>query len=224
MEWTQAPQRIDRTGADHHALIYDPVRRVTLLFGGHAGENGAMVDTWANDATGVSSAIRDCPADDPPHGVRYTTQSRRHVRRLGRAAFNDTGVGWSGGRRPRQRSAARSHAWRTTLNATTSCSAVEDSPVTGDTWELMERHGINSQSPALDPQRSRDGLAHGRSLHVRWIHQGFNDLWSFDGEAWRQIPRADAALPQDGIAFGRPYAVGYRLINHWDHSRAVRPA
>jgi tetratricopeptide (TPR) repeat protein len=99
----------------------------------------------------------------------------------------------------------------------------------GDTWEFdgqvwrqLEVAGPsirNIHEMVFDP-RSRSVLLFGGYNAPK----RFDDLWSFDGDAWHQIPRTDAVLPRDGIAPPGPYAVGYRLIKHWDPSRATQPA
>jgi hypothetical protein len=204
-------QRVSTEGPserDHHAMVYDPVRRVTVLFGGHVGENPAMADTWAWNGRAWQKLADQGPPGRSTHRMVFDTRRGRIVMFGGWGAnglLNDTWA-WDGqrwtqlsDRGPAPRFATRM-AYDTNRDRIVLFGGRGQSSDFGDTWEFdgqvwrqLEIAGPsirNIHEMVYDP-RSRSVLLFGGYNAPRV----FDDLWSFDGESWHQIPRSPGATP-----------------------------
>ena len=219
---------------DHHAMVYDPVRREVVLFGGSDSAGRNLADTWGWNGRSWRKLADDGPAARATHRMVFDV-GRGIVMLYG--GWGDSGVlndtwEWNGERwqraadGPPARFATRLAydvaRRRTVLFAGRGAADFSDTwEYDGRDWKRIEVAGPserNVHALVYDP-RARAVLSFGG------FHSGtrFNDLWSFDGATWKQIPRPDARAPTGRYAARGPHTVGYRMINHWDSTRAVAP-
>lgn len=243
-EWDGRSWRVVATDGpaqrDHHAMVYDPVRRVTILFGGNkfnGTSNDLLADTWSWDGRKWTKLADAGPPARATHRMVFDGARKRVVMFGGWGPddklLNDTwawdGQAWTriaeGG--PSARFATRM-AYDGARDRIVLFGGRGGAGDLGDTWEFdgqawkqLELAGPpirNIHDMAYDSKNRRVVMFGGFNAPRR-----FNDLWSFDGVQWRQHSRADALTPPNEVARLGPHAVGYRVINHWDHSRAQQP-
>lgn len=103
VSWTQISTAVSPPARDAHAMVYDPVRRVTVLFGGYNPGNPYLNDTWEyNGVTWQQVNTPQSPTGRIHHAMAYDSQRRVVVLFGGRSAsdpqMNDTweydGVNW----------------------------------------------------------------------------------------------------------------------------------
>lgn len=229
---------------DHHAMVYDPVRRQTILFGGNspADSIATMSDTWAWDGRTWRKLADVGPPGRATHRMVFDSRRGRVVLFGGwgeEGLLNDTWA-WNGqtwtrlaesGPAPRfaARMAYDRERDRIVLfggRGSTGPGAAADF---GDTWEFdgTAWTQVMSAGPAIRnvhemvyDARRRQVLVFG-GFHAP---RRFDDLWAFDGRGWQQLARVDTDPPPGGFAPRGPYGVGFRVINHRDHTRALAPA
>ncbi|MCC6670320.1 MAG: hypothetical protein IT458_04620 [Planctomycetes bacterium] len=243
-EWTGTSW--ERRESAHHpswrvgaALVYDPVRRHVLLFGGAAGSGLAFQDTWTWN--GYEWTLLQ-PATSPPprvwHALAFDGQRQRVVLFGGSDASNrllDDTWEWDGGnwiqRTPAVRPAARAlhplayHAGtrRTLLFG----GQLAGGPVANDTWEWdgtqwIQKHPARSpvarHAPAMayDPLRDRTVLFGGAFDVIPT-----DDTWEWDGATWQ--PCTPPANPGGRTLAGMAFDAGARrLVLHGGTDRYGR--
>lgn len=193
---------------DHHAMVYDPVRRLTLLFGGHhfnGSTNDFLADTWAWDGLKWTKLADSGPPARTTHRLIFDSLRKRVVMFGGwgvdNRLLNDTwawdGKAWEqiaeGG--PSTRFAMRM-AYDAARDRIVLFGGRSSAGDLGDTWEFdgeewkqLEVAGPsirNVHEMAYDPVRRHVVMFGGFNVPKR-----FNDLWSFDGSEWREHARAD---------------------------------
>lgn len=209
-EWRAAELvRVDTAGPSPragHALVYDPVRRNCLLFGGR-GANGYHADTWEWDGVRWQQLeVRGPPArwffgstTDPMHGRIVLFGGRGpHAPVIGRDATGDYGDTW---------------AWD------------------GERWQQLPGSGPLPRSSGQ--LAMGDGgsilLFGGREEKSDAFHDR-NDLWKLRGETWvqegasrsfdRSIALEDSAATSASVSTGDVNADGHQDIvlvkgRHW---------
>ena len=183
----------------HHGIVYDPVRRMIVLFGN--SDNATENDTWGWDGQSWTLLAKDGPPRRGVYGLTFDT--RRGVAVLfggygsGDAFLNDTWE-WDGRR------------WRQVVTATSPSPRYDTQIVfdstkgrvvlfggqtrdgsVGDTWEYDGRNW--AKLDVAGPSR-RNGHAmvydsHRKAVLLFGGRDGttyLNDLWVFD-RSWRQI-------------------------------------
>lgn len=92
--WTQRAPASIPNGRYHHAMAYDSMRQVTVLFGGNAG-GGRLNDTWEWDGTNWT---RRTPASSPPaqNGHAMAFDRARGVTVFYGSQFRDNTWEWDG--------------------------------------------------------------------------------------------------------------------------------
>ena len=193
--WTEHDPLSSPAARYGHAVVYDPSRRKTLLFGGQATENGACCsdqyseccDTWEWDGQEWRRLWPDS-IPEPRYGHAMAYDPRREV------------VVMFGGCRP---------AWGF-------CSFGNGTfEWDGDDWHLREP----DRSP---PRRAYHGLAYDPVLQAVVLFGGegleagacgaawtsyCSDTWTWDGDVWEELPttdpppaRTDPALAYDEVS------------------------
>jgi dienelactone hydrolase len=229
---------------DHHAMVYDPVRRQTVLFGGNSpGEgNATMADTWAWDGLRWRRLADSGPPGRATHRMVFDSRRGRIVMFGGWGAnglLDDTwawdGREWSriaeAGPAPRfaTRMAYDSGRDRIVLFGGRGSTGAGGGADFGDTWEFdgTRWNHLETAGPAI---RNVHAMVYDAQRRQVLVFGGFNsprrfdDLWAWEPAGWRQLARPDAGIPPDGLAPPGPYGVGYRLINHRDPTRRLGPA
>jgi hypothetical protein len=87
--WTQRTPSVSPPGRDSHAMVYDPVRRVIVLFGGYSGNpsNLYLNDTWEfNGSSWQQVSTPQSPTGRNHHAMAYDSQRRVVVLYGGRSA------------------------------------------------------------------------------------------------------------------------------------------
>jgi hypothetical protein len=207
-------QRVSTAGPgvrDHHAMIYDPVRRVTLLFGGHAGESPALADTWAWNGREWRKLSDQGPPGRSTHRMVFDSQRSRVVLFGGWGAnglLNDTWA-WDGSRWTQVANTGPSPRFATRM----AYDAARDRVVLfggrgqsadfGDTWEFDGQvwRQLEVAGPPIRNVHEMVYDAGSRSVLVFGGYNAprqFNDLWTFNGTAWREIARTGPGSPRDG--------------------------
>ena len=206
---TVSPRPSARRG---HAMVWDDVRNVAVLFGGHAGGAAMNDETWEwNGSTWSQKAPAAHPTGRFQHAMAYDSVRHRVVLFGGRdAGGNDLADTWEydgatwiprfvpAFPEPRSRHAMAYDAARGVVvlfggtALTTSTWEYE-----GTTWTPRivpyapaPRRGATL---AFDSTRATTVLF-GGELNLEW-----NDTWEWDGAAWRQRATAlPLPLPRDG--------------------------
>ncbi len=188
------------------AMVYDPRRRHTLLFGGGAA-SGALGDTWIWDGITWTRLSVDGPEPRACHRMVYDSRRNRVVLYggsggAGKARLTDTWE-WDGA------------AWRrvATEGPPGSCFhamaydekrgrvvAFGGRGDDGGTWEWDGRSWVRVASDG-PPSRDQHAMAFdaaqnqvvlfGGSGHFpdgRWDGAHYDDTWAFDGATWRRLP------------------------------------
>jgi hypothetical protein len=226
---------------DHHAMVYDPVRRVTLMFGGHdprATPGASLSDTWSWNGKSWRKLADDGPPARSTHRMIFDSKRNRIVMFGGwgpdNQSLSDTWA-WDGQRwsklndsGPSPRFAMRM-AYDASRDRIVLFGGRGQAGDLADTWEFDgERWSqVNVAGPAL---RNIHEMVYDNARNAVLLFGGFSaprrydDFWKFTGNRWTQVSRPDAA---SGFAVAAPAGngtVGYRVINHWDRSRSTAPS
>ena len=163
-EWNGTWSRSSAVGPsprDEPMLVYDPVRKHVLLFGGDRQRESALMDTWAFDGASWRQLADSGP---PARASTLVYDVRRDRVVLFGGATNPSGVlhndvwEWDGRRWER---------------------VVADSLATSPAPRAL--HGL-----AYDERRGRVVLMGGFHM-VDGRPEMFDDTWEWDGAAWRRI-------------------------------------
>lgn len=222
--WVNVSPTVSPPRREGTAMVYDPFRRRTMIFGGQAG-SVALDDLWEWDGTSWTEVVT--PVRPPPrahHMMAFDTANRCIVLfggwdSLGTLYYSDTWT-WNGSvwqqQAPAVEPAARLGAgmtydqWRRRV-------VMFGGIVPSGTWESDEHwewDGANWQEiqPALRPARRIDVRLVYDDLRHRVLAFGgepndfpraFSDVWSWDGLRWKLLaatgppPRAAAGLAYD---------------------------
>lgn len=182
----------------HHALLYDPSRTQTILFGHN--DNTPLTDTWAWDGRAWKSAASDGPPARGVYGIAYDTHRRVAVLFGGCCArgFRDDTWEWDGtrwtqitttaGPTPRYDTGLAYDPIRRRMvlfGGRTRDGNVSDTwEYDGRTWTRLDVPGPsprNGHAMVYDPRAKAILLFGGRNEPAY-----LNDLWAFDG-TWKQI-------------------------------------
>jgi cysteine-rich repeat protein len=209
--WTQSASAVS---ARHDAnMAYDSVRQRVVLFGGHLGSVTAFNDTYEWDGTSwTAKSPTTKPTGRADHAMTYDTNRQRIVLYAGRVSQNGSvltdvwewdGTNWAE-RVPKMSPDARSNAAMAydAARGRLVMFGGEDTAGTtfSDTWEFDGKYWTK-MSPATVPA--------GRTLHTMTydatrkqivmfggVHfcctPQLDELWTWDGTNWTQIPKAGA--------------------------------
>jgi Galactose oxidase, central domain len=210
-------------GRIYHAMAYDSVRHVTVLFAGATPGTDDTSDTWTYNGslwtqvatTGPSVRNGAAMVFDSGRGVAVLFGGYDGTNRLG-DTWEWSGTAWT------QRSAGGASDPQPRIDTAMAYDAARgvcvifggNGPTTylGDTWEWNGAAGtwtLRSAGGAGAPEpRSRCGFTYDSSRHVTLMFggeepsaNGNNDLWQWDGSAWTQI---DTASGQPGVRWNAP--------------------
>jgi cysteine-rich repeat protein len=215
-------------GREDAALVYDPFRRVTVMFGGGVYVDpitDSLSDTWEWNGAGWREVT---PLESPPPryaaAIAYDPLRHRVVMFGGtNAAFGDLadtweydGATWS--RRPtpiapfaRQGAAM---VWDPARKTVVMFGGLQGVTALADMWEWDGVAWREIDPPTRPPGHHRHGMvydvAHARIvLFGGFASQTFpiNDTWTFDGTTWSKLSAPDAP-PQSGtLAYDPIHAV-----------------
>lgn len=203
-EWRVRSHFFRPVGRSEHALVYDPVRRRVVLFGGVSVGAELLQDTWEWD--GTEWLEQPAPTRPPArrgHALAYDATRGRVVLFGGYGAgglLADTwewdGATWALRTTPTGPSARSAHAMafdgqRVVLHGGT----VFGATAVADTWTLdgtgWKQVTTNTQPPArlghvlgFDSRRGRVVLFGG--THALDATTGFADTWEWNGASWAQ--------------------------------------
>ncbi len=221
-QWRELNPSGSRPAARHgHSLIFDPVRRRVILFGGQADR--FFADTWAYEIAANSwrQLSPSGPAERYGHSAIYDPRGDRMIISHGftsvQGRFDDT---WAfdlrdntwrnitpGGPRPLRR--CLHHAVYDERNHQMllygGCSGGFGPCPQGDLWsfDLNTNHWVERTSNPRPPVRERYGMAFDTNRNRLALFGGYgrdgggplNDTWEYDpaGDAWTQVtPQGDA--------------------------------
>lgn len=215
--WAQASPVTAPPARAYHALAYDPARRVTLLFGGYAGETacpplGYCNDLWAWDgSTWAQVSPATAPSARIGHALAY--DSTRGVIILfggydsSGALLNDTwewnGSTWVQANPALQppRRAYHALAYDSSRGVTVLFGGTGDcGGYCSDTWEWNGTTWTQRAPEPMPPARRRHALIYdaARGAVVLFGGEGasglLSDTWEWDGTAWTQ-PLAQTPTP-----------------------------
>ncbi len=200
--WTQASTAGPGGGGRiYHGFVYDTVRQVTLLFGGHGLPGPYNNDLWSWD--GISWAPVTVASTPPParNGMAMAFDTARGVAVMfggyNGVRLNDTwewdGVSWtpraSGGPPARIYPAMAYDKAR----GVTVLFGGNTPTYLGDTWE-WNGTTWTQRLVAGPPGRAAHGMTYDPDRHVVLLFGGlaagglsFDDTWEWDGTTWTQI-------------------------------------
>jgi hypothetical protein len=221
---------------DHHAGVYDPIRRQTVIFGGADSAGNQLSDTWGWDGRSWQLLAPDGPPGRSTHRLVFDSHRGVVVMFGGWGAnglLNDTwewdGVAWKKvetAAAPAIRFASRM-AYDTARHRVVLFGGRSGNSNLADTWEYDGRTWTR-QDVAGPAMRNVHEMVYDPRARTTLLFSGFNapvvfdDLWRYDGR-WKQLPRPDANLGRADHAMRGPYLVGYRVIDHWDRTRRRVP-
>ena len=205
--WSQAGwRRLGEAGPgprDHHAMVYDEARGVTLLYGGGRGLPGEQMllgDTWSWDGESWTLLGTDGPPPRATHRLVYDSSRHRVVLFGGWGEDELLGDTWEWDGQTWERRAtegpaprfASRMAYDEAREVTVLFGGRAGGIDFGDTWEwdgaawsLRTTSGPsprNVHAMAYDRERRRVLLFGG-------LHDGVRlcDLWEWTGERWRRL-------------------------------------
>jgi hypothetical protein len=183
----------------HHALVYDPVRKQSVLFGN--SDNATANDTWGWDGRAWKLLANDGPPRRGVYGLTFDTRRRVTVLFGGYGShntfLNDTWE-WDGRRWTQIKTpTAPSPRFDTQLAFDASRGRVllfggrTENGNTGDSWEYDGQTWVRLDIPGPPPRNGHAMVYDPRAKAIvlfggRDEPTYFNDLWTFDG-TWRQI-------------------------------------
>lgn len=187
--------KLDLVGAlpaprTHHAMAYDPVRKVFVVFGGYIGGAGVYArDTWELASTNCSTWTwtERTPANGPP---------ARHDAQLAYDPVREVMVLFGGRIDTGSSSTAFGDSWE--WNGTT---WTQRTPAASPAARFS--HGM-----AIDPRRQRIVLYGGRAEG-----SNFADTWEWDGSTWVLLSPAVLPSARQGMGFAPDITGGLVAIN-----------
>ncbi len=218
-----------------NALVYDPLRREVVLFGGWDGSAGAFGDLWtwrgAEDGWRRVPEEGEWPAPRIGHGLAFDEARGRlvlygGVPRIDQPQTDDLWE-WDGARWEQRRPSGPGpgpRAWHGFTYDPARGEVVlfggdDGARVHGDLWswdgERWER--LAEEGP---PPRSHPGLVADRRRGRLVLYGGLGlheSLWEWDGERWRRM-RPDGPRPPD-LQAPRLVFDGERVLLHGGFSR-----
>lgn len=203
--WAIVPTDVAPAPRSMTAMAYDPIRHVTVLFGGYNG--AALRDTWEWDgATWSQRTPATLPVARASHAMVFDA-GRKAVVLFGgsdgaNARMQDTwewnGIDWkqvTGGPSPPMR-ADHALAYDPMRNVTVLFGGGAPADL-GDVWELGASGWTQAVTPGAGPparQQHAMTFDRGEVLVMGGTTRGadLNDVWSWNGTRWRAM----ASLPE----------------------------
>jgi hypothetical protein len=240
--WVQRSPSVSPSGFYDSAMVYDPARQVSVLFGGYGGGQWDN-QTWEWDGTNWTQRF---PATSPsPRVSDMVYDSFRHVTVLfggdsQNVLLNDTwewdGNNWtqmSPATSPPNRGGAPM-AYDSVRHVTVLFGGGGNSRNLNDTWEWDGSNWTERHPATSPPARTRFCIAYDSARHRTVLFGGqsdstfYNDTWEWDGNNWTQMSpatsppaRSTCSMVYDSarhvmVMFGGNDSIGNLLNDTWE--------
>lgn len=228
--WVQRSLVVVPSARNSHAMGYEPNRGVTTMFGGFAGGNLALGDTWEWDGlawTQKSPAVS--PSARWGHAMAFDARRARLVLFGGfvpNVGFvSDTwewdGVSWLQ-RLPAQSPAPRGYvamAYDAVRARTVVFGGIGGGQaVLGDTWEWDGTQWM--QAATTGPVARRGAAMAFDDIRANCVlfggsdaQQAFGDTWTYDGNGWQQRTILNAPSPRQEARMEHDLACGSTVLH-----------
>jgi hypothetical protein len=215
-EWNGETWREVATGdngpgiRDHHAMVYDEARGVTVLFAGQDDEHDYRGDTWTWNGSKWSQVATDGPPARSTHRLVYDDHSQRVIVSCGWGSdtqFGDTwawdGTTWTelAGEGPAARGATRL-AYDAKRSLVVLFGGYVGDAADGQSW-LRSAAGWTEADVTGPPARNVHGMAYDAARDRVVLYGGIGadgrlaDTWEWDGTSWVEMTPNSAPHSQE---------------------------